>query len=566
MSRSLFQSFKQTAAGLSRRDLFKSGSLLALPALLLGKRVGAAPPEVAAPAAAAPTMLGALEIGPNIYKSIGVRPFINCTGTLTVNGGSLELPAIQAAQAEASRHMVQLDELMHAVGARLGELTGAEFGIVASGCAAAITHATSACLAGGNPEKHIHLPSMDGMDKSEVIIPKAARNNYDSASRGTGVKIVEPRSAEELEAAINPKTAMIYIRSEVPNGPPTNTETYRIAKAHNIPVLVDAAPEILTIPNVHLQAGATMVVYSGGKQLRGPQCAGLLIGRKDLVRAAWVHSAPHHGFSRSMKVGKEEVIGMLAAVEAWVAGSYTYPVRWQEMIDRMNAIKARVETVPGVTGAVRIPADTVLSNRSPSITVSWDPTKNGITGQEVARLVDTTEPRILLSGGGGAGGGGRGGRGAAAPAPAGAAPTTSVSITAFNMGPGEDKIVADRLHDILSAQHTPAPVVAAKPPAGDLTGDWDVTIQYEASTGTHLLTITQEGATVSGTHKGEFLTRPLNGTVNGNAVTLRSNVPETQIGNALSYNFIGTFQNGQMSGDLDMGEYMKATWTAKKHG
>ena len=121
--------------------------------------------------------------------------------------------------------------------------------------------------------------------------------------------------------------------------------------------------------------------------------------------------------------------------------------------------------------------------------MSWDPTKNGITGQEVARIVDTTEPRILLSGGGGAGGG-RGGRGGGAPAAAPAAgapaaPTTSVSITAFNMGPGEEKIVADRLHQILSAQHTPAPVVAAEPPAGDITGDWDVTIQYEASVGTH---------------------------------------------------------------------------------
>jgi L-seryl-tRNA(Ser) seleniumtransferase len=293
-----------------------------------------------------------------------------------------------------------------------------------------------------------------------------------------------------------------------------------------------------------------------------------LLGRKDLVRAAWVHSAPHHGFSRNMKVGKEEVIGMLAAVEAWFAGNYTYPVRWQEMIDRMNAIKARVETVAGVTGTVRIPADTVLSNRSPSIMVSWDPTQNGITGQEVARIVDTTEPRILLSGGGG-GGGGRGGRGggAAAATPAGSTPgaaTTSVSITAFNMGPGEEKIVADRLHAILSAQHTPAPVVAATPPAGDISGDWEVTIQYEASVGTHLLTIKQEGAVASGTHKGEFLTRPLNGTVNGNSVALRSSVPENQIGNALSYNFTGTFQNGQMSGDLDMGEYMKAKWTAKK--
>src|SRR5262245_37249540 len=318
MPGSILQSLKRTAAGFSRRDFFRKGSLLALPAFLAGRGATAASaPAAPAPAPAAPVApvrLGALEIGPNLYQSIGVRPFINGTGTLTVNGGSLELPVVQTAQAAASLHMVQLDELMHAVGARLAELTGAEFGIVASGCAAAITHATAACIAGGNPEKHVHLPSMEGLDKTEVIIPKAARNNYDAAIRATGVKIVEINTIEELQAAINPKTAMIYIRSEVPNGPPTNVDVIRVAKERNIPTLIDAAPEILTIPNVHLQAGATMVVYSGGKQLRGPQCAGLLLGRKDLVRAAWVHSAPHHGFSRSMKVGKEEVVGMLAAV------------------------------------------------------------------------------------------------------------------------------------------------------------------------------------------------------------------------------------------------------------
>jgi L-seryl-tRNA(Ser) seleniumtransferase len=341
----------------------------------------------------------------------------------------------------------------------------------------------------------------------------------------------------------------------VPNGPPTNEEVYAIAKRKNVPVLVDAAPEILTIPNVHLQKGATMVVYSGGKQLRGPQCAGLLLGRKDLVRAAWVHSAPHHGFSRSLKVGKEEVIGMLAAVEAWVQGNYK--ARWQELVANMNVIANRVSAIPGVTAQVRETAETQLSNRSPSVTVSWDPAKLGITGQDVARILDTTEPRILVGGGGG-GGGRRGG----APTPG----TTSVSVTAFNLGPGEEKIVADRLHAVLSAPHTLKPAETPQAPAADLTGDWDVSIQYEASTGTHLLSIKQESGQVSGTHKGEFLSRPLNGTVNGTAVTLRSNVPERTIGNALSYTFIGTIQGGQMSGELDMGEYMKARWTAKRRG
>jgi L-seryl-tRNA(Ser) seleniumtransferase len=144
--------------------------------------------------------------------------------------------------------------------------------------------------------------------------------------------------------------------------------------------------------------------------------------------------------------------------------------------------------------------------------------------------------------------------------------TTSVSVSAFNLGPGEEKIVADRLYAVLSASHTLKPAEMPQPPAMDLTGDWDFSIQYEASTGTHYLAITQEGAAISGTHKGEFLSRPLTGNVNGASVSLRSNVPERQIGNALSYTFTGTIQGRQMSGELDMGEYMKAKWTAKRRG
>jgi len=550
---------------MKRREFFWTGSLLALPALLI-RRVTAAPPAetavaAALPVPAGPPAAGALDIGPNLYQSIGVRPFINCTGTLTVNSGSLELPEVQAAQQFAARHMVQLDELMDAVGNRLAAITGAEYGMVASGCAAAITHATGACITGGNPDKHVHLPSMDGLEKTEVIIPKQARNNYDAAIRATGVKILEPNSVQEFEAAISPKTAMVYIRAEVPDAPVPNTDVYRIARQHNVPVLIDAAAEILTIPNVHLQAGATMVVYSGGKQLRGPQCSGLLLGRKDLLKAAWVGSAPHHGFARALKVGKEEIMGLLAAVEVW--GKQDHTARWQGLVDKMKVIAARMATIDGVATQLNdAPRPEQLSNRSPSLSVTWDPAKLNITGQDVVRILDTTEPRIMMGAAGG-GGGRRGG----APGGATAQPTTGVSITAFNLGPNEEQIVADRLSAVLTARRPPRPSAAQPiPPAGDMSGEWDVDIVFAAGRGTHRLTIKQQGAQVEGTHKGDFLERPLTGTVNGDAITLRSNVPERTIGNALSYTFTGTIANGAMSGNVGMGEYLNATWTAKKRG
>lgn len=166
MSHSAMGAFKQHMGRLTRRDFFKSGSLLGFLALYSKSAVAAPEPHT-----------GALRIGPDIYQSIGVRPFINGTGTLTVNGGSLELPEVRAAMDAAAQHMVQLDELMEGVGKRLAELTGAEWGIVTAGCAAAMTLGALACVAGGNPEKHIRLPNMDGLEKDEVIIPKHSRNN-----------------------------------------------------------------------------------------------------------------------------------------------------------------------------------------------------------------------------------------------------------------------------------------------------------------------------------------------------------------------------------------------------
>src|SRR5437763_4555198 len=364
----------------TRRELFRRSGLLALQAIFRGGTGAAASP--AARSAAAPAAADGLRVGEDIYQSIGVRPLINARGTFTIISGSLMLPEVRAAIDAAAQHHVHLDELMAAIGARLAELTKAESGMVSSGCAAALTHATAACVAGGNPDLHVRIPNLSGFAKDEVIIPRHSRNVYDAAVRAVGVRVLEVSTLAELEAAFGPRTAMIYILA----GPEADDSALSLkaiaplARGQGVPILVDAAAEILTIPNVHLQNGATLVGYSGGKCMRGPQAAGLMLGRKDLVRAAWVHSAPHHGFGRSMKVGKEEAIGMLMAVEMWIKRDHD--AEWQRWTSSLEHIAGRVSTIDGITASMVQPVG--LSNRTPSLKVRWNRDRFGISGAEVA--------------------------------------------------------------------------------------------------------------------------------------------------------------------------------------
>ena len=273
------------ASALSRRALFRNGGLLAA--------AGLAPPATTRGAKTA----GKLSIGSKIYESIGVRPIINANGPITLFSGSVMLPEVREAMAEASRRYVHLDELMEAVGNRLAEITGAEFGIVTSGCSAALVHATSACIAGGAPELIQRLPDLSGL-KDEVVAPVDSRNVYDHAVRMLGVKIINVSNERELRAAVGPRTALVMVLAKTADRSETLRLEHIVPVAHeqSIPVLVDAAAEDLSIPNVHLERGADLVAYSGGKAFRGPQSTGLLIGRRDLVQAAWLNSAPHHAF------------------------------------------------------------------------------------------------------------------------------------------------------------------------------------------------------------------------------------------------------------------------------
>ena len=525
--------WRRGVEALSRRELFRRSALLAFPALFRG-----------APGDTAPAAASGLRVGDDIYQSIGVRPLINARGTFTIISGSLMLPEVRAAVDAAAQHHVHLDELMAAVGARLAELTKAEWGMVSSGCAAALTHATAACVAGGNPDLHVRIPNLTGFPRDEVIIPKHSRNVYDAAVRAVGVRVVEVGTGDELEAAFGPRTAMVYILAgpEADKGPLSTRAIAELANRKRVPVLVDAAAEILTIPNVHLENGATLVAYSGGKCIRGPQSAGLLLGRKDLVRAAWVHSAPHHGFARSMKVGKEEAIGMLMAVEMWVKRDHK--AEWNRWMSWLNTIAAQVSKVDGVTTAIN--ETTELSNRTPTLVIRWDRRRLGMSGADLARHLLETEPRIATPGGRDRG------------------DEASISVTPYQMASGEEKIVADKIYAALSkAPRQTAPAHAAAP-AADVTGQWDVQIEYIASASTHTLHLKQTGNRLEGSHQGDFVSRDLSGTIDGNTVQISSSYTERH-GDALSFRFSGTVDGDAMSGTLDMGEYLTAKWTARKH-
>jgi len=514
----------------SRRKLLQSGTAAAAGTALL--RGGPAPKS--------------LQIGPSLYESIGVTPIVNCRGTFTIITGSLTLPEVKKAMDEASRHYVHMDELMEAVGRRLAELTKCEWGIVTAGCAAALTHATLACVAGANPERMQRVPKLAGM-KNEVIIPKHSRNVYDHAVRMTGVNIVEVSTSVELETSINTRTAMIMIMTSpsADSGPLSTANVCRIANARGVPVLVDAAAERLTIPNKHLGLGATMVTYSGGKCLRGPQSAGLLLGRKELVQAAWINSAPHHAFGRSLKVGKEEIMGMLAAVEMWTRRDHDAEWRtWQSWLD---AIGERVRGVPGVTTEILQPED--LSNYAPRLRIKWDGAALGITGHEVENRLANGRPRILVGGS------------------TGVRPSnlvSSITIMPYMMEPDDHKIAAEALYALLSK---PPKIDAPSNPPGEpaaIAGNWDVRIDFLSGSTRHRMTIVQSGNALSGYHEGETVGGDLSGSIYANQLQLRSFHPIQ--GTGIGYNFAGTADGASMSGEVTLGEYGRANWSAAKRG
>jgi L-seryl-tRNA(Ser) seleniumtransferase len=377
----------------------------------------------------------------NIYARIGVRPFINGRGTWTYLSGSLELPEVRAAKQAAALHFVDIFELQHAVSRRLAELSGAEAGMITSGAAGAMAAATAACMAGSDPARIWQLPDTIGL-KHEVVM-HGGRSAFDSAIRLAGGKLVVARGDDDVRAAIGENTAMIYTTALGSS----LEKLIAIAKETKTPLLLDDAAGIPPLDNLKLYAkmGVDLYCFSGGKGLCAPQCSGLLLGRKELIEAAMHNCSPWEGaVCRAMKVGKEEIMGCLAAVEAW--GKMDLKALNRQWNERAVRIQKLIDTVPGVKTEIQIPED---GNRYPTLVVSWDADAWGFTVADCDKQLRAGTPRIeVLT--------------ASNPSmvsavhegsenPKNAKSRDHIEIVSMTLQPGEDLIVGKRLREILNA-------------------------------------------------------------------------------------------------------------------
>src|SRR5580704_1520698 len=359
----------------------------------------------------------------NVYDELGVTTVINAQGTMTVLGGSLPRPEVEAVMALGGKHFVSISELEAAAGKKIAEMLKLPEGYTAavtSGAAGAMQSVLAGILTGDN-EKYIQqLPDLMGL-KSEVIIQKSHRNPFDHQLRGTGAKLVEVETAEDVHNAINPKTAMLHFSNFANDDGKIKVEEWlKLAKGAGIPAMIDAAAD--TPPVSHLwdyaNMGYDLITFSGGKAMRGPQCAGLLLGRKELVRCALLNNSPYEDtLGRGQKVGKEEIVGMVKAVELYLNEDHeALNAEWQK---RLDTIAAQVTKINGVSAVTVVPG---IANHVPTMQITWDPNRVSLTARELSETLRKSKPSIVL---------GRNQQG--------------IEMNSFMLQPGEAEIIAERL-------------------------------------------------------------------------------------------------------------------------
>ncbi|HMJ21946.1 MAG TPA: aminotransferase class V-fold PLP-dependent enzyme, partial [Terriglobales bacterium] len=365
----------------------------------------------------------------NPYEELGVKTVINCQGTMTVLGGSILRPELEAVMAQAGRHFVRIADLEVAAGKRIAEMLKLPEGytaLVTSGAAAAMQSGLAGILTGDSEQFIKQIPDLTGM-KSEVIIQKSHRNPFDHQLRTTGVKLIVIETRDELRRAVNERTAMMHFTNLAnPAGQIKVEEWVQLAKQYKIPCMNDAAAD--TPPVSHLwdyaNMGYDLVTFSGGKAMRGPQCAGLLIGRKDLVANALLNNSPHEDtIGRSQKVGKEEIIGMVKALDLYL--NEDHEVLWKQWQDQLESISRQVTRVAGVTTSFFVPD---IANHVPHMAITWDTGRIAVTPTEVSRLLRDSSPSVVVEAG---------------------EDRPGLVMNSFMLQPGESKIVAEQLARVL---------------------------------------------------------------------------------------------------------------------
>jgi uncharacterized pyridoxal phosphate-dependent enzyme len=369
------------------------------------------------------------------FRELAVRPFINAAGTYTVLTASLMQPEVVEAIEYASKRYVPLNDLHDAIGRRLAQRLGVEGVMITSGAAAALTLGTAACVAGKNPEWIRRLPDLSATDmKSEVIVQRSHRYGYDHAVRNCGVRMIEVETREELEGAISSRTAMmLFFNDADPRGQVKVEEFVALGKKHGIPTFNDAAADVPPTENLtkYNKMGFDLVTYSGGKGLRGPQSAGLLLGRKDLIEAARMNSSPNGDtIGRGFKVNKEEMLGMMVAVEMYL--DRDADAEWKEWERRAQTIMAAATRQPAVKAEVYVPP---IANHVPHVRLTWKSAELSVTAADVRRQLREGEPSIEIVPGGSQAN----------------APEQEISIGVWQMQRGEAEVVGRRLRDVLGA-------------------------------------------------------------------------------------------------------------------
>jgi L-seryl-tRNA(Ser) seleniumtransferase len=375
--------------------------------------------------------------GVDYYRKLGVTPFINAAGTYTILSASTMPDEVQAAMALAAKQPVNINELLDAASEYLAKRLRSEAALVTAGAASALTLGTAACITAGNQPAIVSIPTeMSGL-KNEVVVQKAHRYEYDHAIRNCGVRFVEVQTLAEYEQAFNRQTVMAHFFNAAEGGQISREDWVRVAHKHEVPCFNDAAADVPPISNLwnYTQMGFDLVTFSGGKGLRGPQCTGLLLGRKDLIEAAKQNNSPNSNtVGRGMKVAKEEVVGLVAAVDWFL--SQDDAVMEAEYGKRAERIAQRLKSIPTIETKIFIPP---VANHVPHLLISYDPQRIKITPTEVMEQMRHGKPRIELNPATGGG-----------PVSAGlAAGRNAIVVGVWMMQAGEELMVAQRLQEVL---------------------------------------------------------------------------------------------------------------------